>query len=624
MNQELKEYKTKLGQLSINEQKLRDLHLRKLSLGEIQGPLTGYATIDKPWLKYYENETIKNDLPSNTIYEYLRDKNSQDPNRIAIEYFGNKLTYKELLIKIDECAKSLTQMGVKKGDIVTICMPTTPEMVFLFYALSKIGAISNMIDPRKSPEEIEEYASEVHSKIFVSIDVAGEKIKNLKKNTEVEHIIIATPYESFKSPLKQILKFKDKAQAKEKRFVDTKECYNWSQFIKLGKDISCVEEVKYTSDMPVVIVHTGGTTGKAKGVVLSNDNINRCAHQCEFSGLDFKDRGTWLDIMPPFIVYGVGNGLHLPLSMGMKVILMPTFDPTKYDDIILKYKPNYMAGVPSHYGYLLNSKKLKDTDLSFIKTPIVGGDKMDYTLEKDVNEFFKKHNCSSKIIKGYGMSEVDAAVSVCITNEVNKLKSVGIPLSHTNMGVFDPETNDELTYNSEGEVRITGPNVMIGYYQNQEEENKVLHKDTNGNKWIHSGDLGYFDKDGNLFVHGRYKEMIIRPDGFKVYPSSIEEVILKHNSVQECKVVGCRDYTERQGELPKAFIILKENTSKQNKVLEEIKELCNTHLAEYSLPYEYEVRTFFPVTSIGKIDTKTLKEETETKSKSQIKVLKKK
>jgi len=266
---------------------------------------------------------------------------------------------------------------------------------------------------------------------------------------------------------------------------------------------------------------------------------------------------------------------------------------------------------------------MQDVDLSFFKTPIVGGDKMDYKLEKQVNEFLKEHNCDSKIIKGYGMSEVDAAVSVCINNDVNKLRSVGIPLSHSNIGIFDPETNEELSYNEEGEVRISGPNVMLGYYNNKEEEEKILHTDKEGTRWIHSGDLGHIDEDGHLFVKGRYKEMIIRPDGFKVYPSSIEEVILTHPKVSECKVVGCRDFSESQGDLPKAFIILKEDNSQNrkntNEIIEEIKFICETKLAEYSLPFDYEVVDKFPVTAIGKINTIALKEGTENILKQQIK-----
>jgi len=613
--EQLMDLKKKINELSDEDKKQRDLYLRGLAIGDIQGPPVGFASIDKPWLKYYSEETILTDLPKQTMYNYIKSRNSSGLDRAAIEYFGNCLTYNQLMLKIDECANSLVALGVGAGDIVTICMPTTPEMVYMFYALSKIGAVSNMIDPRKSPKEIEEYANEVNSKVFLGIDVAEEKYIDLRENTSVEHVIIATPYETFKNPIKYILKLKDKINKKKK----VSNCLTWDDFIKLGKN-TMASEKEYEKDKVVTIVHTGGTTGKAKGVMLSNDNINAGALQCEISGLDFGDRGTWLDIMPPFIVYGVGNGLHLPLSMGMKVILMPSFDPTKYDDILLKHRPNYMAGVPSHYGYLLKSEKLKNVDLSFIKTPIVGGDKMDYTLEEQVNEFLKEHNCKTKIIKGYGMSEVDAAVSVCINGEINKLKSVGIPLSHTVIGIYEPETGIELPYNQHGELRITGPNVMLGYYNNLEEERKILHLDEFGNKWIYSGDSGYYDEDSYLYVDGRYKELIIRPDGFKVYPSAIEEVILLHDAVSECKVVGCRDYFESQGELPKAYIILKSENFNYEQVMEEIKQLCQIHLAEYSLPFDYEFIDKFPTTSVGKINTSVLKEMAEEKIKIKRKI----
>lgn len=618
--EELIALKEKLSKLSENERITRDLKLRKIALGEKEGKLTGYATIDKPWLKYYNENVISEVLPQKTIYEYLIEKNINNLEKKAIEYYGNTLTYKELISKIDDCANAFVSYGVKKGDIVTICMPTTPEMVLMFYALSKIGAVSNMVDLRKSPKEIEEYTQEVNSKLFIGIDLIKDKLDEIKTNTSVEEVITVSPYESFKQPLKNILKMRDKLN--EEVRVKKHDFIKWDTFINNGKEKSFSIPIKYEPHLPVAIVHTGGTTGKSKGVILSNDNINKCARQCEISGLNFKDKGTWLDIMPPFIVYGVGNGLHLPLSMGMKVILMPSFDPKKYDDILLKHRPNYMAGVPSHYGYLVNSKKLDNVDLSFIKTPIVGGDKMDYNLEVQVNEFLKNHNCDSKIIKGYGMSEVDAAVSVCINNDVNKLKSVGIPLSHTTIGVFDPETNEELPYGQDGEIRISGPNVMNGYYNNEEEEKNVLHE-INGEKWIYSGDLGYMDEDGNIFVHGRYKEMIIRPDGFKVYPNTIEDIIMMHGFVSECKVVGCRDYNESQGELPKAYIVLKKEYENEieEKVIEEIRHLCEVYLAEYSLPFEYEIKKTLPVTPIGKIDTIALKKEYEEKNQPFVKKL---
>lgn len=324
---------------------------------KMESKLTECAMIDRLWTQFYSKEVLDAEMPKYTIYEYIKHKNKAEGKRIALEYFGNKITYKSLIEKIDQCADALAALGIHEGDIVSICMPTTPEVVYLFYALSKIGAVSNMIDPRKSAKEIEEYTNEVKSKVFFGIDVVSEKTRELRKNTTVENIVIITLYESFKAPIRQLLRWKDKVTTKMAQSCDASEFMSWPQFISkkgMKKAMSC----KYRKDMPVTIVHTGGTTGKSKGVILSNDNINCGAYQCEICGLDFSDRGTWLDIMPPFIAYGVGNGLHLPLSMGMKTILLPKFDPSKFDEILLKHRPNYMAGVPSHYGYLLKSTKL--------------------------------------------------------------------------------------------------------------------------------------------------------------------------------------------------------------------------------------------------------------------------
>lgn len=597
--------KEKIGSLNEKEKKARNLYLRCLAKGDIQGPMTGYATIDKPWLKNYSEALINSDLPENSIYGYLKEKNKNNLDRVALEYFGNAITYRELFENIDRVSKSLWQLGVRRNDIVTVCLPTTPEMVYVFYALSKLGAVSNMIDPRKSSKEIYDYTNEVDSKLFIGVDLIQDKIIDIKNITSVNNVVIVTPYESFQSLKKNIVKFIKRVKINDKFF-------SWDNFIKVGCGIMSVVDDEYQNNKTVTIVHTGGTTGKSKGVKLSDDNINMCAYQCEYSGLDFKDisednPGTWFDIMPPFIVYGVGNGLHLPLTMGKKVVLIPKFNPEKYDKMLLKYKPNYMAGVPSHYNYLLKSKKLDNVDLSFIKTPIVGGDKMDYTLEEEVNKFLKEHNCGSKIIKGYGMSEVDAAVSVCINNDVNKFKSVGIPLSHTNIGIFDYVTGDEVQYNEYGEVRISGPNVMVGYFNNKAEEDKILHHENN-ESIIYSSDRGKMDSDGTLFVTGRYKDMIVRHDGFKVYPSEIENVILANPAVSECKVVGIRNQTESQGELPIAYIILKNDISDKDMIINQIRKYCEDNLSEYSLPVEYKVIKKFPKTAIGKIDTNSLKE----------------
>ena len=561
---------------------------------------TGYPSIDKPWLKYYTKEAINGDLPEMTTYEYLYNRNKKNLNKVALNYYGRKIKYGELFDNIDIVSKSLINYGVNKGDIVTISMPTFPETIYLFYALSKIGAVANMIDPRTNAEGIKDYVEECDSKLLFFVDVIQDKINKIKDQLKCENIISISPSDSLPFPLSVAVNLKKKLNGDKSTELSTK----WKKFYSIGvNDSKKYDAIKYEKNMPVVIVHTGGTTGKPKGVVLSNDNINACSYQCEIAGYDFQSKHSWLNIMPPFIAYGIGNGLHLPLSCGMETILIPQFNPEKFADLLNKYKPNHMVGVPSHYGNIINSKKMKNKDLSYIIAPTVGGDKMDETLEKETNDFLKKHNCEYKVVKGYGMTEVNAAVAACTSNETNEIGSVGIPFPKTIISIFNPGTDEELKFNEVGEICITGPNTMLGYFKNSDETNNILKIHRDGKTWVHSGDFGYMNDSGKLFILDRIKRIIIRHDGFKIFPNMIEDCILKHPDVESCKVVGVKDIHNIQGKLSKAHIILKKDVAKDESIiLEELYQLCSKNLPEYMQPCDIEINDKFPLTSIGKVD----------------------
>ena len=598
---------------NINEEILRDLYLRKLALGEIQGPPTGKRSIDKPWLKYYSEDSIEKVLPEKTIYEYLYDSNKKYLNRTALNYYGRKISFDELFRNIDKTANALLANGVEKGDIVTISMPTLPETVYLFYALSKIGAISNMIDPRTSEQGIKSYLQEVNSKLCIAINVAKPKFEKIINETNVEKFVTISPADSLPLLLKlgyiakeNVTNLKTKKIDTEKKVINC-ETANWSEFIKQANAYEGNIHFDYEKDYPVAIVHTGGTTGMPKGVILSNDSLNAAAFQCQVSGIDMQREHTWLNIMPPFIAYGIGNGLHLPLVIGMETVLVPQFDPKKFDELLLKHKPNHMVGVPSHYENIIESKKLQKEDLSYIIAPTVGGDTMNIELEKKVNKFLIDHNCKDKITKGYGMTEVNAAVSVCTSNECNRLGSVGIPVPKTIISVFDLETGEELGDKQEGEICITGPNTMTGYYKNKKATEQILKKHKDGKIWVHSGDIGYMD-DGFVYIVDRLKRIIIRHDGFKIFPSMIENVISLHPNVDDCKVVGIADIEHTQGSLAKAHIILKDKINEEQ-TINEIKTLCQAELPEYAIPIDYKVRDTMPLTPIGKVDFISLQNE---------------
>lgn len=572
--------------------------------------LSGKPSIDRPWERYYSNEALNFKFPETTMYKFILEKNKNHLNRIAIEYFGRKFTYGEMFKRIDETAEALVSIGVKKGDIITIAMPTTPETIYLLYAISKIGAVANMIDPRTSKEGIINYTKEAKSKVYVTIDLGYGRVKDIFKTTNVEKIISISAGDSLPYGVYcgyKIGEIFDYITNKKEKIIESESVMKWNTFIENRKNVEVIENEE--KNLPVAILHTGGTTGIPKGVMLSNENFNAIACQYKLSGMHLLPGQRFLDIMPPFIAYGVGAGLHMPFVVGMTSVLIPKFEPKNFAKMIKDLKPSHMAGVPSHWGNVLESKKLKNVDLSYLITPAVGGDAMNTKLEDRANEFLKEHNAPNGIVKGYGITEECSLATACV-NEMNERGSVGIPLPQNIVSIFDPITGEEMNYMEHGEVCITGPTIMIGYFENQEATDQMIKTHKDGTKWIHTGDLGYMTEKGMLYIDGRMKRMIIRNDGFKVFPFLIEETIKSHKAVEDCMVVGIKDPNFSQGELPKAHIILKSGyESIEDAVREDLIRLCKEKLPEYVQPIDYKFRNEYPYTAIGKVDFIALKNE---------------
>lgn len=614
-NRGLQDYKTKLGNLSINEQAMRNLYLRKLMLGEIQGPLTGFASIDRPWLKFYSEEALTESIPECTIYELIYEKNKEHLDNNAIQYFNKFITYGELFENIEKVAKALKSNGIKEGDVVNVSLPNIPESVYIFYALSKIGAIANMIDPRASSDDIKHYVNEVGSNFMIMFEDAIGKVYNILDQTTIKKIVKVSATNSL---------INDGSLEREKLLSDVEIC-NFNSFIEDGKTYFGSTKEDYVPNRAVVIEHTGGTTGTPKGVLLSNDAINMIAHHFMVSGLKFGRDQKWLNIMPPFIAYGVGNGLHLPLAVGMCVVAVPKFEPDKIDELIALYDPNNFAGVPIHYESIINSKKLETADFSKWVLPGVGGDTMDIDLEKQANQFLRNHGSKTNVIKGYGLTEVCAAA--CVTfGEANEIGSVGIPFVHNNISVFELPMDDrnvfvekELGYNEMGEICISSPSLMLEYYKNSKETQAVLKRHSDGKLWMHTGDVGYITDDGLIYIDGRTKRVIIRYDGFKIYPFGIEKLISSLPEVAFCKTVATPDVDHIQGNLPQANIILKpEYKGREEEVLQKIINVCNNGLAEYAIPADYQFVDEFPRTPIGKVDYVAMEERNKERVKRRV------
>lgn len=563
-----------------------------------------YASVAKPWLKYYDASFIGQPLPDCTTFEYLYQQNKQHLNEPALEYFSRKITYADLFVNIKKTAAAFRAIGLKKNDIATVVSIMTPEIIYAFYAADLIGATLNLVDPRYSVEGIHDYIAEVDSHLLICLNVTYDRCVQAAKRTHVERILVVSPADSLSLPMAMGYKLKNPDKNHYSSNV-----IHWKDFIAGGQGQSTAADPVDPMDHACVVVHTGGTTGSPKGVMLTDRNFNTIAKQ--FKTYEFLcHRGqTLMNIMPPFIAYGFACGIHLPLTLGIKVVIIPNADASKLGSLVLKYKPQHMFGVPTHYQQLATDPRLKNKDLSFIRMYAAGGDAISVGAEENVNEFLAAHNVEFPMAKGYGMTEVSSAATAAAAS-ITKPGSAGIPLVDTIVSVFEPGTAKELPIGEQGEICICSESIMKGYYHKPEETAAVKQVHPDGRTWVHTGDVGYIDEDGFVFVGSRIKRLIIRPDGFKVFPSMIENAISHHPAVRQCSVVGCVAKDHPQGRLPFVFVVLDPAAAdKKRQILRELRQLCVEELPEYVQPVAYKFISEMPLTPVGKVDYRKLEEQ---------------
>lgn len=586
--------------LYINEEKLRDLYLRDIMIGKLYGPLTGKPSQDKPYLKYASDDAIMADYPDEKIYDYLYECNVDYLDNVALEYYGREITYREFFDNIDRFARSFKAYGVNSGDIVTVGMLTTPEVIYTMLALNKIGAIPSMIDPRSSIAGLHKYLKDNNSDFVIATDIFSNNISDAMDGTITKKLIVSSILDSALDEVAKSESFKDLYMLKNMPILNNK-IARLQDFLSDGQKYDGPIESEYVSDRVALIVHSGGTTGFPKAVMMSDKNVIASIYQALFTDLELNRGESWLGIMPPFIIYGASAGTFLPIARGMRLQLYPLFNPEQLPEMLIEHRPVHMTLAPSHFGILINSEKLKDTDLSFCVTPTVGGDKMDTELETASNAWLADHGCKYKVSKGYGSSETCSGVSMTYSDECNEIGSVGAIYPKNMASIFKPiddlehaSSYEELGYNDIGEVCISGPTVMLGYFGNDKSTSEILRKHEDGRLWLHTRDLGYMTEDGKLFVLDRIKRMIINYGGFKILPSYVETIINKHPNVKDCSVIGLPDREHSQGEVPVAVLELHDNLV-QDETIQEVREMCMLELKDnISWPGSYYVVSEIP------------------------------
>ncbi|MEI3252099.1 MAG: class I adenylate-forming enzyme family protein [Candidatus Gastranaerophilaceae bacterium] len=571
--------------------------------------ITGYASIDKPWQKYYSKEAITASIPELTAYQYIVSQNKDNLSTKAIMYYGKKISYKNYIDMIDETARRLYNLGVTEGEVVTVMSVANPELEVLFYALNKLGAVINLIDVRSDYKQIKKYLMEVKSSEVVVMDnflpefdkcMEDEDVDNI-----VENVITLSPYNSVLFPFNVLAEKKSRKEdstlySKIDEIKKKNKYMTWNDLMSVHK-YRYPRYPRYKKNMVAALVHTGGTTGVPKTVKLSNENFNAMAIQYKSLNANYNKGDTFLNGIVPFVAYGIVVTIHMPMCLGMTNIIAPILSPKEFTEFMIKYKPNHTATVPTYVEHFIEDEKANSMNWKCIKHIGVGGESFTRTQEQEVKDFLKNHNSSGSIDKGFGMTELSGTSVTCMGN-VNKFTSLGIPLPLNTYGIFERGTDKELKYGEEGEICITGPTEMIGYLDNEEEEGKIIKIHSDGKKWIHSEDVGIIDEDGFLFFKGRYKRLIPH-GGFKLYPSYIEGVIMKHPDIDNCCVISIPDKV--YGASPEAHVVIKKDSvSEFKKLKEELIKLCQDKLPSYSQPEDFIFEEDLPLTSVGKVDYK--------------------
>lgn len=559
--------------------------------------------IKTPWLKYYkEGVPAHLNYPKGTMVGYFLEAVARYPENIAIEYYGRTYTYRVFYEMIRDTAKSLKSQGVKEGDTIAICMPNTPEAILMFYAANMVGALVSLIHPLSAEKEIQNYINGSGATFLLSLDLVYDKVHNIVDNTCIKKIVIASAGDSLKTIKKFLYKFKNRGTVPKIELTD--DIMTWNEFINYGYDyqgeIACL---KGAND-PAVILYSGGTSGDPKGILLTNMNFNALALSCHKMIEQSGEGESILAILPIFHGFGLGVCIHTTLGCGMRVVLVPNFNPKDFGKLLHKHKISIVCGVPSLFESLTKTSMGKN-DLSKLKSAISGGDFMSKDLKNKVDTYFREHGSNAEIRVGYGLTEASAAICVTPTGEYRE-SSIGVPFPDTYIKVVRVGTHDEVPYGEDGEICISGPTVMMGYLNNLEETIQTLQIHEDGRTWLHTGDVGSMDKDGFVYFKQRVKRIIIS-NGYNLYPSYIETIINSHPDVFTSTVIGIPH--PKKVQVAKAYIVLKDGVKPSKDVEKSIRLHCEKNLARYSLPAVYEFRESLPKTLVGKVAYRELEKE---------------
>lgn len=561
----------------------------------------------RPWLRFYDEGTPADlDYTEDTLYEVFCQTAERYGDLDALDYMNVRYRYRTLRGEVDLAMDALRALGVQKGDRVTICLPNIPQAVILFYAINGLGALANLIHPLSSGSEIEYALRLSKSTCIFILDAFLPKMEGLQCPS-LRYVVAAGAADCLPWPMR--FGFYWKEGRKIPKVVEDSRTLTWRSFCKKGKESprrGAGPEKGISCQDAAVILYSGGTTGKQKGILLSHLNFSALAAQTVAMGApNFRQGDSMLAVLPLFHGFGLGVCIHTCITVGGVILLVPRFHADSFARLLVKKKPSFMAGVPTLYEALLRKDRLAKADFRHAKGIFSGGDKLPEEVKERFDALIQEKGSPVPLREGFGLTECVTA-SALTPAKVNRTGSVGIPYPDTLYKVVEPGTQKTVAPGVDGEFCISGPTVMLGYLDDPAETAAVLQVHEDGRTWLHTGDLGYMDEDGFLYFKNRIKRMI-KCSGYAVYPSQIEEVLNAHVQVSLSCVIGVKDDYRMQR--IKAFVVLREGVSPSEELRQELLDYCGKHVAKFAVPRELEFRSSLPMTKVGKIAYTVLEEE---------------
>ena len=547
------------------------------------------------------------EYPELTMFQAIEHSKIKHPKAPAYEFYGRKTSFETFVEKIERAARAFWNAGIRPGDRVTICLPNVPQALDAFYALNRIGAVANMIHPLSARDEITFYLNISRSKMILTVDLFYEKVEEALLNVEHEVTVLMARMQE-ELPLHLKIAYQVKKGKDYMKFPNTDHAVTWTNFLKGGDRKVSLPDHDFDPKRTAIILYSGGTSGTPKGICLSDANMNALAVQGKVViGIEDAVGLTMLSCMPCFHGFGLGINLHLVMVYGGCCILMPTFNAKTYAQMLIKKRPNFIAGVPTIFEALLHLPELEKADLSFLHGMFCGGDSLSIELKKKVDEFLKSHGASIQVREGYGLTE--CVTASCLTpKDTYKPGSIGLAFPDMTYAIVRPGTDEVLPYGEEGEIIMTGPTLMLGYLDNPEETAHTLRVLADGRIWLYTGDLGWMDAENYIYFRQRIKRMIVT-NGYNIYPGQLENAIDSCTEVAYSCVIGVKD-PKRMRRI-KAYVVLQDGIEESDEVRERIMNKLREKVAAYALPKEMVFRKELPKTLVGKVAYRILEEESE-------------